>query len=418
MDIHTEKQVRENSLELILQELSPFLQDGILDVTYNPLYLHTFPDDIVPFLSTIHVFLNLAIKDMLHGKQKEDANPTGFIHVHAYESRLFIAALDSIGQLQELLKGTEDDFFVQESYLNVIESCKQYLHETAGSQIPSEAFSSSSPLFISIPIFIKKTTALIQRPNGKEALVTLKKIGKGSYASVYYYYDDFYEMDVAVKELDPTANEKERDRFLKEYSVLKSLRSPYLVNVYHFEEKPMRYFMEYCDGNIESLVQDAHFSLQNRISIVNQLVRAVDYINEKGILHEDLHPANILYREYDKEYVVKLADFGLVKDINNPLTSSGSDVKGRFQDPDLSIVGFRNFSIKHEMYALIQCIVFILSGKSYASLDKDDPLKDLTQEVITHRIPDLKAFKSKLSTILKSKMNDCNKSMGKPKQGF
>lgn len=71
---------------------------------------------------------------------------------------------------------------------------------------------------------------------------------------------------------------------------------------------------------------------------------------------------------YDDVIVVKISDFGLVKDEHSNLTSLYSDVKGSLNDSNLAVVGFSNYSIEYETFALTRLIMFILTGKT--NLDK------------------------------------------------
>lgn len=67
--------------------------------------------------------------------------------------------------------------------------------------------------------------------------------------------------------------------------------------------------------------------------------------------------------EYDDVLVVKVSDFGLVKVEDSQLTALDTDFKGRFNDPVLKHIGFKNYALHHEIYALTYVIYFVMTGK-------------------------------------------------------
>ncbi|RXA74149.1 protein kinase family protein, partial [Pediococcus acidilactici] len=68
--------------------------------------------------------------------------------------------------------------------------------------------------------------------------------------------------------------------------------------------------------------------------------------------------------------VAKLSDFGLSKSTSySTLTSIDSSIKGsiNINDPDLKRVGFSNYSLKHEIYAMTCLIYFVMMGRENIS---------------------------------------------------
>lgn len=81
-------------------------------------------------------------------------------------------------------------------------------------------------------------------------------------------------------------------------------------------------------------------------------------------LHRDISPENILIKEYEDTLVIKISDFGLVKIPDSELTTIHTEFKGRFNDPELIVVGFDTYGILHETYALTRIIYYIMTGKT------------------------------------------------------
>ena len=67
--------------------------------------------------------------------------------------------------------------------------------------------------------------------------------------------------------------------------------------------------------------------------------------------------------------MAKLSDFGLIKTNTSTLTSDQSEIKGSYHDPNLETVGFHNYSLTNEIYALTKTLRFVLTGIS--NLDRD-----------------------------------------------
>lgn len=99
-------------------------------------------------------------------------------------------------------------------------------------------------------------------------------------------------------------------------------------------------------------------------------------MHSKGFLHRGLSPTNVFINHYDDVDVVKIGDFGLVKIPESTLTTLQSELKGSLNDPDLINVGFSNYSIYHETYALTRLCFFILTGKTNITKQKDGMIKE------------------------------------------
>jgi serine/threonine protein kinase len=100
-----------------------------------------------------------------------------------------------------------------------------------------------------------------------------------------------------------------------------------------------------------------------RINLVRQVFRAFSCINSKGVLHRDISTTNILLKIYDALVVVKVSDFGLVKQKDKKLTSQNTEIKGILNDPKLEMLGFNNYEIRHETFALTRLVYFVITGK-------------------------------------------------------
>lgn len=146
--------------------------------------------------------------------------------------------------------------------------------------------------------------------------------------------------------------------------------------------------MEYADETLSKYINRSNSTLlfESRRVLIEQLFRAFMYIHAKGILHRDISLTNILVKHYDDGSVyAKISDFGNVKRMNSTLTRQGTEIKGVLNDyNDLEVVGFENYEIRHETYALGKVIYFVLTGRTsnYHS-EKNEPLKQFILKAVS-----------------------------------
>jgi eukaryotic-like serine/threonine-protein kinase len=132
------------------------------------------------------------------------------------------------------------------------------------------------------------------------------KLGEGGMGAVYRATDTKLHRDVAVKVLpDSFGQDPDRmARFERESHVLASLNHPNIAAIHGVEERAI--VMELVEGNTLS----GPMPLEEALPIIHQLIDALEYAHEKGVIHRDLKPANI---KVTPEGRVKILDFGLAK---------------------------------------------------------------------------------------------------------
>lgn len=206
----------------------------------------------------------------------------------------------------------------------------------------------------------------------------LKLIGEGSYAQVFRYKDSFYDYQFVVKRAKKNLTEKELIRFKREFEQMKSLSSPYVVEVYSYNYEKNEYIMEYMDCTLDKYISEnnGRLTFSQRKSIVLQILRAFKYIHSKDMLHRDICPKNVLLKLYDDARVVKISDFGLVKIPDTELTSVSTEYKGYFNDPELRLEGFNTYCIIHETYAITRLVYFVMTGRTNTEKIENVDLKN------------------------------------------
>lgn len=295
-------------------------------------------------------------------------------HYTANESRLLINWIDQIDEIQSNLKGTELQFEVHPTYKKVLEHCNTFLLKSGGSPIPKGT--EKVILILIEPIFTIGNPIKIVRKDVTSTFA-LKFIGEGSYAKVFKYKDEFYNRHFVIKRAKDNLTPKEYERFLREFEEMKKLNSPYIVDVLSFDDKHRQYVMEFMDDTLYDhvMANNCKLTSANRKALVNQILKAFEYIHNKGLLHRDISLKNVLLKKYEDVIVVKVSDFGLVKLEESNLTSKLTEFKGSLNDPDLEIFGFNNYRMKHETYALTRLIYFVITGRTKIEQFETDQLK-------------------------------------------
>lgn len=143
-----------------------------------------------------------------------------------------------------------------------------------------------------------------------------KVIGIGGMAVVFEAQDLLMRRNVAVKMLKDDINNDTQSvkRFINESKAVAMLSHPNIVNIYDVSVKEdLKYIvMELVDGiTLKKYIQKKGvLSLSEIISITEQILLALDHAHQKGIVHRDIKPQNIMML---KNGAIKVADFGIAK---------------------------------------------------------------------------------------------------------
>lgn len=284
-------------------------------------------------------------------------------HFWADPSRQLISSIEITIGLYNALKNTKYAFEIDDYYFDLIKKCRDFLSSSGGSLLPANM--SKIELYYTMPIFKSASTINVNNTSNGFTF-PLKLIGNGSYANVYKYKDTFYNKTFVLKRAKKELSEKELLRFRREFDEMSEFSSPYILEVYCYNESQNEYVMEYMDFTLDTYISknNATMSDSQRKGIGQQILKAFEYIHSKGRLHRDISPKNILLKQYDDVIVVKIADFGLVKTPDSSLTSVNTEFKGYFNDPSLILDGFDTYNALHETYALTRIIYYVLTGKT------------------------------------------------------
>ena len=154
-------------------------------------------------------------------------------------------------------------------------------------------------------------------------------LGRGGMGAVYRAEDVRLGRKVALKLLVPELAESERfrERFFRESQIAASLDHPHIVPIYAAGEAEGRLYlaMRYVEGDdLRRLIaREAPLDPDRALRLIEQVGDALDVAHERGLVHRDVKPANVLIAGRSGREHCYLTDFGLTKQ-----TSSISGLTG------------------------------------------------------------------------------------------
>ncbi len=174
----------------------------------------------------------------------------------------------------------------------------------------------------------KRTTAATPTQLGKYTIAEV--LGKGAMGVVYKGFDPHIRRTVALKTIRKDLVDDELEatllaRFRNEAQAAGRLSHPGIVGVYEWGEVGELAFlaMEYVEGNSlrEYFVRGTRFDSRDTVSVMVQLLDALQHAHEQGVWHRDIKPANIIIMKSGK---LKVADFGIARIDSSNLTQIGA----------------------------------------------------------------------------------------------
>ena len=149
-------------------------------------------------------------------------------------------------------------------------------------------------------------------------------IGVGGMAYVYKAYDRVEDRWVAIKILKEefSNNSDFLRRFRNESKAIAMLSHPNIVNVYDvsFGDQLQYIVMEYIDGITlkKYIEQEGTVRWNEAVHFTIQILLALECAHEKGIIHRDIKPQNIMLLE---DGSIKVADFGIARFLQSETTT-------------------------------------------------------------------------------------------------
>jgi eukaryotic-like serine/threonine-protein kinase len=199
-----------------------------------------------------------------------------------------------------------------------------------------------------------------------------REIGRGGMGIVYKAKDRRLKRHVAIKLLPPELAYRSdiRSRFLKEAETAAQLSHPNIVPIYSVDERDGLVFFVMAFVAGENLAVRLHrrgaLPADETRRIMLEVARALSYAHERGVVHRDIKPDNILMSE-DEDERVMVTDFGIARAVSDSgdsrLTATGMAIgTPAYMSPEQSM-GEREIDGRSDLYALGVVAYQMLSGE-------------------------------------------------------
>ena len=193
----------------------------------------------------------------------------------------------------------------------------------------------------------------------------LHMIGEGGTARVYLASREEDDEPLVVKILrhEIVLNKKALERFMEEYAMVERIQSRHVARIIsHGEyEKNVYLVMEFFEGgDLSKRLAGKPVAPTEALKFFRELMFALGDIHEKGILHRDLKPQNLMFR---RDGSLAIVDFGIAKNIAAADRTGAGEVLGtpRYMSPEQ--VQGRALDLRTDIYSAGVLLFQMLTGK-------------------------------------------------------
>ncbi len=197
----------------------------------------------------------------------------------------------------------------------------------------------------------------------------VKLIGRGGMGVVYKAIQISTRREVALKLLleGPLASEQARKRFEREIALAAQLKHPNIIPIYDSGscDGRMYYAMEYVRGAaLGAYVKTHRLDVRARLALFNKICTAVRHAHQRGVVHRDLKPTNVLI---DGDGAPHVLDFGLAKaaGLEDMQASVTAQIVGTpaYMSPEQAVGDPGGIDIRTDVYSLGVVLYELLTDK-------------------------------------------------------
>ncbi len=224
-----------------------------------------------------------------------------------------------------------------------------------------------------------------------------EEIASGGMGEVWLAFQESMNRLVAIKFL-PEVDKENSDtvaRFDREIHMISHLEHPHIVPVYGFGDyhgNPFIIMRHMNGGTLRDYFQDGKLNLRRIMAVVDQIVTAIDYAHEQGIIHRDIKPSNIFLDERENAY---LADFGLAKTVSGSydLTRTDEGISGtpEYMSPE-QVRGLK-LDGRTDIYSVGVIVFQLMTG--HPPFSGQNPM-DTVLKQISDPVPSIRAYQPDL----------------------
>ena len=187
----------------------------------------------------------------------------------------------------------------------------------------------------------------------------IEKLGEGSYGIVYKVRELHTQKIYALKKMKlPQNTQTIPDTILREISILKSLSHPNIIKLkkinYSYPLKKIELLFEYINSDLQKILTTKTLPICIIKSISLQLLKSVNYLHTRRIMHRDIKPGNILI--CSKSGNLKLADFGLSRPFSIPYNQLSPNIQTLYYKAPELLLGDRNYGFGVDVWA-VGCVI-------------------------------------------------------------
>jgi len=224
-----------------------------------------------------------------------------------------------------------------------------------------------------------------------------REIGEGGMSRVYLARHTHLKRPTAVKVLKTAlASDEVVTRFEREVQLCSQLSHPNTIEIYDYgrtRDGTFYYAMEYLRGiSLEDLVRrDGPLPVGRAVHALRQVCGSLKEAHERGLVHRDVKPQNLMLCVRGAQHdVLKVLDFGLVKEMHNPHTRDITQFAKVLGTPlYMAPERLRNpadADARADIYALGAVAYFIVTGKHAFQAETDH---DLVYRILNDPAPTL-----------------------------